>query len=88
MSINRSLLCSVPQEFLNNIAIELVSETPRGPPSSLLPLLFKLLTCKDLHHALAPKYCPDLFARIFKAKFDHVPVIRRAFEPRSSTWTD
>ena len=85
MSAQRSSLCSVPIEVLDNIAFELVSDTPHGPPSALLPLL---LTCKDLHRALSPPGCVDLYARIFKAKFDHLPVARRAFKPRSSQYLD
>ncbi|RDB15915.1 hypothetical protein Hypma_003505 [Hypsizygus marmoreus] len=74
-------LLSLPLEILDTITFALTSLQPLGPPSILLPLL---LTCKYTHALLSPHSNPGLYARIFRYKFDAVPVLRRAFESEPS----
>ena len=74
-----SILCRFPAEILQHIALEVVFLEPLGPPKALIPLL---CTCKSVNNVLAFNKCYDLFARIFKVKFD-IGAVRRRFGPKS-----
>lgn len=80
-------ILTIPLEVLDNVAFHLAcsSTENRGPPSPLIPLL---LTCKHIHTQLAPANCPALYARIFRSKFAHSAVRRRAFNPTSRQYLD
>jgi len=65
------MLLSLPVTIQEHIAFFLATDPVLGPPSSLLPLL---LTTKRLHATLSSNI---LYARIFRAKFDADPLIRR-----------
>lgn len=71
-----SILCRFPTEILENIALEVVSVTPLGPPKELIPLL---CTCRKVCLTLQSSH---FYARIFKIKFDH-GAVRRRFGPKS-----
>ncbi|OSD00575.1 hypothetical protein PYCCODRAFT_1370942 [Trametes coccinea BRFM310] len=70
----RSSICSLPLEVLDDIAYHLALLEPVGPPRHLPPLL---RTCKSLHTALCVTNNTHLYARIFRAKFDHRAAERR-----------
>jgi hypothetical protein len=74
-----SILCRFPAEILENIALEVVALVPLGPPSSIIPLM---CTCKRVYHTLAFDRCHDIYARIFKFKFD-MGAVRRRFGPKA-----
>ncbi|KAI0917918.1 hypothetical protein AcV5_002729 [Taiwanofungus camphoratus] len=67
MPVQSSVLCSIPAEVLENIALELTVLDAVGPPSDLIPLL---LTCRHIHDTLRFDHCRQLYARIFRCKFD------------------
>ena len=66
---------SLPYEVTVRIALETACIDVIGPPTHLLSLL---LTCKAVYAALTRP--PDLYGRIFKAKFD-TTAARRRFGP-------
>ena len=65
---------SIPAEVLKNIALEVTLLDPYGPPSGLVPLL---CTCKHIYNLLASQNAPDLYARIFRSRFDVAAAKRR-----------
>lgn len=74
-------LIGLPTEILDNIAFHVAcSPLQIGPPGSLLNLL---LTCREVNEKLAGKNNVDLYARMFKSRFDWRAVRRRAFDPES-----
>lgn len=70
-----SILFKLPTEVVENIVLEVTVLDTDGPPSSLIPLL---CTCKHLNELLASKNAPNLYARIFKTRFD-IGAARRRF---------
>lgn len=76
-----SQLASLPTEVLDNIAFHVAcSPLQLGPPGSLLSLLS---TCHEVNEKLASRNNTDLYARMFKSRFDWRAVQRRAFDPES-----
>jgi hypothetical protein len=74
-----SILFQLPAELLERLALEVALLELLGPPKDLIALL---CTCKRVHDFLAFGRCYNLFARIFKAKFD-ISAVRRGFGPES-----
>ena len=68
-------LLDIPYDLLVRVALEVAALDSLGPPSHLVPLL---CTCRHIHTSLTAS--SDLFARIFKAKFD-ISAARRRFGP-------
>ena len=75
----QSILCKFPAEILENIALEIVFSDPLGPPKGIIPLL---CTCQQVYDVLAFDKCYNLYARIFKIKFD-LGAVRRRLGPKS-----
>ena len=71
MLVKPSVLCSIPPEVLEDIALELVLADPIGPPKNLLRLA---QTCKHIHETLTSN---ALRARIYNATFDSSASRRR-----------
>ena len=74
-----SVLFRLPAELLERLALEVALLEHLGPPKDLIALL---CTCRRIHDFLAFDRCYNLFARIFKAKFD-ISAVRRRFGPKS-----
>ncbi|KAI0320061.1 hypothetical protein OF83DRAFT_1053867 [Amylostereum chailletii] len=74
-----SPLLLIPQELLQNIALELVLANPLGPPALLLPLLF---TCRHIYNALAYKHNNGFYRDIFIGMFD-ITAAKRRFGPKA-----
>jgi hypothetical protein len=74
-----SVLFRLPAELLELLALEVALLELLGPPKDLIALL---CTCRRVHDFLAFDQCYNLFARIFKAKFD-ISAVRRRFGPKS-----
>jgi hypothetical protein len=72
-----SLLDSIPQEVLEQIAFFAATNSFLGPPSDLVPLL---TSSRRTYARLSIASNPHLFARIFAHKFDLNPAIRRRGE--------
>lgn len=69
-----SSLCSLPSIILERIAFETALVDPLAPPADLIPLL---QSCRHIYNTLSLGHCKDLYARIFKAKFDTGAPARR-----------
>lgn len=69
-----SILCRFPDEVLEAIAFKVTLSEPLGPPKGLLPLLY---TCKRIYDVLKFDRSSDLYARVFKGRFDFTAVRRR-----------
>ncbi|KAI0035162.1 hypothetical protein K488DRAFT_43975, partial [Vararia minispora EC-137] len=71
-------LLRLPNEILENIALELALSSPArgavGPPS---PIILLLLTCRSLYARLSWRWTDVLWARIYKAQFDTTAPRRR-----------
>ncbi|KAG8933634.1 hypothetical protein FRC02_011457 [Tulasnella sp. 418] len=65
-------LNGIPPELLDEISYHVVTHTPLGPPSGLLPLL---LTCKNIQNSLSGSL--SLYSRIFRSQFDIKALERR-----------
>ncbi|PCH34350.1 hypothetical protein WOLCODRAFT_62488 [Wolfiporia cocos MD-104 SS10] len=74
MPLHSSLLEDLPYDVLAHVATELALLQPLGPPAALVPLL---LTCRHVHDALCVRHAPDMWARVFRAKFDTRAPLRR-----------
>src|ERR1700730_12908151 len=74
-----SILCRFPAEILEHIALEVVFVDPVGPPKDITPLL---CTCRRVYDVLSFDRCYNLYARIFKTKFD-LGAVRRRFGPKT-----
>ncbi|KAF4586280.1 hypothetical protein EYR38_010555 [Pleurotus pulmonarius] len=70
----RPSLVSVPPEVLEHIAFLTATDEFLGPPSAIIPLLS---TNKRLNSCLSIKSNTLLYSRIFAAKFDVSPPLRR-----------
>lgn len=81
------MLCLLPHDILLRIAFELALTDPTSNPRHLIPLL---QTCRYLYHSLSRSLNHDLYADIFKAKFDTSAPLRRFGAPAlySSNLTD
>lgn len=73
--MSRPSLLSCPHEILVRIALETACIDVLGPPRHLPPLL---ATCRRLYSIFVRS--PELYGRIFKAKFD-ITAARRRFGP-------
>jgi hypothetical protein len=69
-----SSLATLPAILLERIALEAALGDPLRPPSDLVPLL---QSCRRIYNLLAFQNTKDLYARIFKAKFDTAAPHRR-----------
>lgn len=69
-----SLLCALPSILLERIALETALLDPTAPPADLIPLL---QSCRHIYNTLSLTHCKDLYARIFRAKFDIGAPLRR-----------
>lgn len=74
-------LDTVPPEILEHIAYLLATDNLLGPPSALIPFLG---TNREVYSRLSVFSNHHLYARIFAAKFDLVPAIRRLGLERTS----
>ncbi|KAG6910384.1 hypothetical protein DXG01_011099 [Tephrocybe rancida] len=61
-------LTALPLSILQNIAFILASIHFPRPPRDLTSLVS---TCSNIHNALSLRFCPQLYARIFRATFDY-----------------
>ncbi|KAI9069728.1 hypothetical protein FKP32DRAFT_1599723 [Trametes sanguinea] len=77
LACTRPSLCSLPLEVLDDIAYHVALLNPTGPPRHLPALL---RTCKLLHALLSVTNNTQLYARIFRAKFDYRAAERRFCE--------
>ena len=68
----------LPHDILLRIAFELALIDPTSNPHHLIPLL---QSCRYLHHVLSSSSNHDLYADIFKAKFDTSAPLRRFGAP-------
>ena len=68
---------ALPLDVLENIAYHLALIDPYGPSTHLVPLL---CTNSFLYSSLSLRHNPHLYARIFRAKFDHRAAGRRLTE--------
>ena len=71
-------MCLLPHDILLRIALELALTDPTSNPHHLIPFL---QTCRYVHHALSKPFNHDLYAGIFKAKFDTSAPLRRFGAP-------
>ncbi|KAG2361010.1 hypothetical protein BDR07DRAFT_1451788 [Suillus spraguei] len=66
---------SIPIDVLSQIAFFTVA----SPPFTGLGAVLQLLLCsRNLHDALSLKSCPQLYARVFRSRFDLVAHLRRS----------
>jgi len=72
------MLCLLPHDILLRIAFELALADQTSNPLHLIPLL---QTCRYVHHTLSMSSNHDLYADIFKAKFDTSAPLRRFGAP-------
>src|SRR6266404_2052904 len=75
MRANASPLIRVPIEVLERVAFEVALSPALGPPVHIIPFL---CTCKFIHRTISHAFSNDLYAKIFRAKFD-VDAARRRF---------
>ncbi|OCH92965.1 hypothetical protein OBBRIDRAFT_790683 [Obba rivulosa] len=74
MSFQKSRLCTLPDNVLVHIAVELALIDPLGPPAGLVSIL---RVCRHVHHSLSLETNPGLYAQIFTLKFDRRAANRR-----------
>src|SRR5882757_2091200 len=72
------MLSLLPHDILLRIAFELALTDPTSNPYHLIPLL---QSCSHIHRALSSSSNHDLYAEIFKAKFDTSAPLRRFGAP-------
>jgi hypothetical protein len=72
------MLCLLPHDVLLRIAFKLALVDPTSNPHNLIPLL---QSCRYAHNALSSSANHDLYASIFKAKFDTSAPLRRFGAP-------
>ena len=77
MAVPSSPLCVLPPDVLEHIAFLLAIADPVGAPC---PLVSLLCTCSHVHDHLSFSRNVHLYARIFRAKFDHRAPARRLCE--------
>ncbi|KAK7056671.1 hypothetical protein VNI00_002388 [Paramarasmius palmivorus] len=77
-----SPLLDLPLEVLDNIAFHVACPHLPGLPESLASFL---LASRRIYQSLSKS--PALHARIFKLKFSHSSISRRAFTPKSSEYS-
>ena len=84
---SKDMLCLLPHDILLRIALELALTDPTSNPKHLISLL---QTCRYVHRALSKSSNHDLYANIFKEKFDTSAPLRRFGAPAlySSNLTD
>lgn len=73
-SLFMSPLTALPTEVLERIALEVALDPALGPPVHLIPFL---CTCRHIHTTLVHSHSKDLYAKIFRGKFDVGAVRRR-----------
>ncbi|KAG2144000.1 hypothetical protein BD769DRAFT_1348035 [Suillus cothurnatus] len=66
---------SIPVDVLSQIAFFTVASAPFTGLGAVLQLL---LCSRNLHDALSLKSCPQLYARVFRSRFDLVSHLRRS----------
>ncbi|KAG1725794.1 uncharacterized protein EDB91DRAFT_1061970 [Suillus paluster] len=66
---------SIPIDVLSQIAFFTVASTPFNNLGAVLQLL---LCSRRMHDALSLKSCPQLYARVFRTRFDLVAHLRRS----------
>ncbi|KAG2130360.1 hypothetical protein DEU56DRAFT_954776 [Suillus clintonianus] len=66
---------SIPVDVLSQIAFFTVASAPFN---GLGPILHLLLSSRSIHDALSFKSCPQLYARVFRSRFDLVAHHRRS----------
>ncbi|KAG1859652.1 hypothetical protein F4604DRAFT_1588851 [Suillus subluteus] len=66
---------SIPVDVLSQIAFFTVASAPFTGLGAVLQLL---LCSRNLHDALSLKSCPQLYARVFRSRFDLVAHLRRS----------
>jgi hypothetical protein len=66
-----------PTDILERVALALVDEDSVGPPTELPSLL---CTSKTIHSKISMQKNPYLYSKIFQAKFDAGPAVRRLGE--------
>ena len=69
-----SSLDACPAEVLERVALALVDQTLRGPPTDIPSLL---RVSKTVYSKISIKACPRLYSNIFATKFDDRPAVRR-----------
>jgi len=62
-----SYLQTIPTDVLEHIAFFACSSSIYKPPTDLLRLL---LTSRGIYHTLCPQSCPQLYASLFRQRFD------------------
>ncbi|KAF9238645.1 hypothetical protein BU15DRAFT_47522 [Melanogaster broomeanus] len=62
-----SQLQTIPLDVLTQVAFFTIDSSPTSALDALLQLM---LCCRQLHRLLSIETCPQLYARIFRAKFD------------------
>ncbi|KAH0834090.1 hypothetical protein J3R83DRAFT_11375 [Lanmaoa asiatica] len=62
-----SYLERIPLDVLTHVAFFTTDPSPTSPLDALLQLL---LSCRHIHRLLSIESCPQLYARIFREKFD------------------
>lgn len=62
-----SYLERIPLDVLTHVAFFTIDPSPTSPLDALLRLL---LSCRHIHRLLSLESCPQLYARIFRDKFD------------------
>lgn len=72
----------VPLDVLTHIAFFAIDPSPTSPLDALLQLL---LSCRHIHRLLSIESCPQLYARIFREKFDLSGHYRRQGQCTSTT---
>ena len=71
-------MLSLPHDILLRIALELALIDPTSNPHHLIPLL---QSCRYIYHVLSRSFNHDLYAGIFKARFDTSAPLRRFGAP-------
>jgi hypothetical protein len=69
-----SYLEVVPNDILHHIAFHCAFSSALEPPHNLLQLL---LTNRRIYNSLSISACPEVYARLFSAKFDETALLRR-----------
>jgi hypothetical protein len=69
-----SFLQKAPNDVLQHIAFICASSSIFQPPSATLRLS---QTSRTVHEALSPRRCPQLYAKIFRTRFDISAPLRR-----------
>lgn len=69
-----SFLQQAPDDVLQHIALLCASFSIFEPPSATLRLS---QTSRTVHEALCPRRCPQLYAKIFRTRFDIAAPLRR-----------